>query len=297
MPVSTAGQEAFARAYAHAVSRWPVPVTQRDVPTGFGRAHVLESGKPDGPPALLLPGSGATATAWAAVAGELAPRYRVLAADPPGQPSLNAGGRALREPADAGAWLGGLLDGLGAERALLAGHSYGAWLALCAALHAPDRVSHLALLDPTSVFAPLALPYLRRGVPVLLRPSTRRTLRFLRWETGGRELDPDWLAVAGAAAALGRPVILPPRRARGAALAGLRIPVLVAVAGRSRAHDPARVAAAALRLIPGVTVQTLAPASHHSIPAADATQLARYLDGLAGGSAGRSAAGRPAGGA
>jgi hypothetical protein len=50
----------FARAYQHAVDRWPVPVTSVTVPTGYGATHVLNCGAETAPAALLLPGGGAT---------------------------------------------------------------------------------------------------------------------------------------------------------------------------------------------------------------------------------------------
>jgi pimeloyl-ACP methyl ester carboxylesterase len=273
---ATAGRAGFERAYQDAVARWPVPPAPADVPTEYGRTHVLSCGAPGAPAMVLLPGSGATATAWADVAAELAGSHRVLAVDPPGQPGLSAPGvRPLRTEADVAAWLDQLLTKLGHGRAVLAGHSYGAWLAICAALHAPDRVSHLALLDPTTCLAPMSAGYLLRAVPLLARPSGPRVRRFLAWETGGRSLDPAWLAVAAAGHDLGRPAIVAPRRLRAGELAGL--PVLVVTAAASRAHDPGRVALAARELLPGARLATLRQASHHTIPVRDAAEIAGGL--------------------
>jgi pimeloyl-ACP methyl ester carboxylesterase len=112
--------------------------------------------------------------------------------------------------ADMAGWLDQVLDWLGAERAALAGHSYGAWLALRYALHAPARVSRLVLFDPTSCFAPLSLAYRLRSIPLLAAPGAGRARRLFAWETRGRPLDPDWLAVATAGADLGRLKIVRP---------------------------------------------------------------------------------------
>jgi hypothetical protein len=55
------------------------------------------------------------------------------------------------------------------------------------------------------------------------------------------------------------------------------VPVLVIAAGRSQAQDPGRLARRARDLLPGATTQTLALASHHSIPTEDAADLAAAI--------------------
>jgi pimeloyl-ACP methyl ester carboxylesterase len=73
-------------------------------------------------------------------------------------------------------------------------------------------------------------------------------------------------------------------------LARLGLPALVVVAGRSRAHDPAKIAARARERLPEVTVETLAQATHHTIPTEDTDELTGYIAGFL-------AAGTPASGA
>ncbi len=101
-------------------------------------------------------------------------------------------GTPLKGADDLTAWLDALLDGLGLTRTHLCGHSYGAWLATRYALHAPQRIDRLALVDPTQVFAGFRPGYLLRALPSVLRPSESRARAFLSWETGGRPLDEDW---------------------------------------------------------------------------------------------------------
>jgi pimeloyl-ACP methyl ester carboxylesterase len=269
----------FGRAYQAVIGRWPVPVTSIKVPTGYGATHVLACGAQDAPVVLLLPGGGATAATWRAVAGGLSGSHRVIAVDPVGQPGLSSpGARPSSTVADLADWLDQVLDQLAIARAALIGHSYGAWTALQYALHAPGRVSRLVLLDPTDCFAPLSLRYRLRAIPLLARPAASRMRRFLAWETGGRPLDEAWLAVAAAGSDLGRMNIVMPRRPPPGQLARLRLPVLVIVAGQSRAHDPDRVARRAQDWLPEVTTVTLPQASHHSIPTGDAHELLRRIE-------------------
>jgi pimeloyl-ACP methyl ester carboxylesterase len=159
-------------------------------------------------------------------------------------------------------------------------------MALRYCLHAPDRVSRLVLVDPSDCFSSLGLRYRLRALPLVLRPSGRRLSRLLSWETEGRPLDPAWLRVACLGADLGRPSIVLPRPPSPEQLASLSVPTLVAVAARSRAHDPNAIARRAFERMPSVSVTELPTASHHSLPTEHATELARAViefdDGLAG---------------
>ena len=53
----------FETAYEAALRKWP-SVEVADLSGPYGSTRVLSSGPPDGPPIVLLPGGGATATAW-----------------------------------------------------------------------------------------------------------------------------------------------------------------------------------------------------------------------------------------
>lgn len=79
-------------------------------------------------------------------------------------------GRRISWLGDLMDWLDGLMLHLGLGSASHCGHSYGGWLALNYALHAPQRVSKLALLDPTQCFAGLKLSYLLHAAPLMARP-------------------------------------------------------------------------------------------------------------------------------
>ena len=104
---------------------------------------------------------------------------------------------------------------------------------------------------------------------------------FLRWETGGARLDPDWLELAALAAEVPRSKIVMPRQPAPEQLRNLRVPTLVLVAEKTRSHDPARVAANARALLPQVLTSVLPEATHHTIPIGQAAdlnhQLTRFL--------------------
>ncbi|NEK56603.1 alpha/beta hydrolase [Geodermatophilus sabuli] len=269
------GPMGFLASYDAAAARWPAGHRALDVPTSWGRTHVLAAGPPGAPPVVLLHGDGATATAWAGVAGELAGRFHVLAPDQPGNPGRSESSRPFRRTADLTAWLAELLAALDTGPVHLVGHSAGAHLALRAVLDHEGLAASLGLLDPTACFAGFAPRYLLHAVPSLVRPTPARVRRFLAWEAGGRALDPAWLDVhVRGATEFRRTPIVATRRPPRAQLARLTAPTLVLVAGRSRAHDPRRVARNARSLLPAATVLELARASHHTVPVLDAGEIA-----------------------
>ncbi len=262
----------FLAAYDRVLAQWPVAPEPVDVPSRFGTTRVNVVGPPDAPALVLLPGGGATSTVWFATVGELARTRRVFAVD-----MIFDSGRSVYDGdkvagrGDLMEWLSTTLDGLGVTSADLAGHSYGAWISLRYALHAPDRVRRLALLDPTKCFAGQRLGYaLRGGRAIVAGPDVMRA--FLAWETGGRATDPAWADLMCTKYG-GRTSLVWPTRLRGSELRAVRVPVLVLVAARSRQHDPARLAANVRRLVPDARMVMLPDASHHTIPTEDAAAI------------------------
>ena len=271
----------FETAYQAVLQKWP-RVEVADLPGPYGTTRVLSSGPPDGPPLVLLPGGGATATAWFANAPALSDPARVHAVDLPG----TAGGTAvsIRDAAGLCGWLDSVLDAVAGGPVDLAGHSYGGWVALTYALHAPARVRRLALLDPTQCFAGFRPGYLLHALPVLVRPSRRTAAALRRWETGGRPLDPAWTTVADAAAeapTTGKLVTRPkpsPQQLR-----GLDVPTLVLLAGSGKALDAGKAAAGARASLPDVRVAMLPTATHHTLPLDPAADVNRALLAFFGG--------------
>lgn len=112
----------------------------------------------EGPPVLLIHGSGPGVSAWAnwrlPLSG-LSRRFRCIAPDMAGFGYSQVPDRfAFTRQA----WLGqllGLLDALGVEKAHVIGNSFGGSLALALAIAAPERVDRLVLMG--SVGVPFAL--------------------------------------------------------------------------------------------------------------------------------------------
>ena len=149
--------------------------------------RVLEAG--DGPPLLLVHGSGMSASTWAPLLPHLA-GHRLIAVDLPGfglSDAFDYAGRSLREHAVA--QLTSLLDALDLERLPVIGTSLGGMWALCLAVDAPDRITALVSLGVPAVALPgmhgdpaftlLSTPGVRHVLARIGSPSVAVTRRAL----------------------------------------------------------------------------------------------------------------------
>jgi 4,5:9,10-diseco-3-hydroxy-5,9,17-trioxoandrosta-1(10),2-diene-4-oate hydrolase len=108
------------------------------------RTRYLAAGS--GPPLVLVHGDGESAADWQWVLPTFARSYRVLAPDLPGcGPTVEPVARCT--PEFFGGFLGGFLDALGIERAVLVGNSLGALAILHLVLRDPERAAALVLVD------------------------------------------------------------------------------------------------------------------------------------------------------
>lgn len=262
MPVSSE----FLDRYDAMLARWPVPVESLDVPGRHGTTRVNVCGVPDGPSVVLLAGGGMTGTAWWRNVGPLARTHRVYAVDLIGDRGRSVyDGEPLRGTAGLTGWLDETLDAIGVRDATLIAHSYGGWIATRYALHAPERVRRLVLLDPSAVLSANRTRFQLRAVPLLFARSRAAYVSFVRWETGGHDLDARWLEL-WATPFGGRTTLVWPRRVRAAELRTLAMPLLVVLAGRSRQTPASGMAAAARAALSGVRVVTLPDATHFTLP-------------------------------
>ncbi|MDH2424977.1 alpha/beta fold hydrolase [Sphaerisporangium sp. TRM90804] len=254
----------YRRAYDRAMAGLPAPSATLDVPTRFGTVRVYRFGPADGVPVLLLPGRTAAAPMWEANLAGLARSRPVYAADLIGEPGLSVQTRRLASSDDQASWLASLIDGL-PERALhVLGLSIGGWSALNLAVHRPAGVRSLILLEPAATFGPITwkVVVISLGAVLPMPAAVRR--RLLSWIAAGADASEDDPVAAlidsgmrDFTADLPRPGYPTDEQ-----IAGIDLPTLVIIGGRSVIHDPGKAAARARRLLRHGTVELWPEASH-----------------------------------
>lgn len=162
------------------------------------KTNYLEAG--DGPPVVLVHGSGPGVTAyanWRLTIPALAQHHRVLAPDMAGFGHSEKTGEY-----DMAAWVNqiiGFLDALDLDRVALVGNSFGGGLALRVATDHPDRVHRLVLMGAVGVEFPIT-----EGLDFVwgYQPSVENMRRTLDYFAYSRELVDDELAEVRYRAAL-----------------------------------------------------------------------------------------------
>ena len=164
--------------------------TSRTLDTPKGTLHYHEAG--DGPPLLLLHGSGPGVSGWANFRGNLpafAEHYRTLVLDMPGfgKSYSSEGSPVLSAP---GAVVD-FLDGLGLGSIPIVGNSMGGNVAARIAANHPDRVSRLVTIGGVGV--PIFSPGPAEGVKLLVEfvddPTRERLVAWME----SMVFDPDIL--------------------------------------------------------------------------------------------------------
>ncbi len=256
-------EKQYMAAYEAVLALWPVPVEALDVPTRFGKTHVNISGAKERPAMVLLPGFGANSTMWFPNIADLSSQYRVYAVDTIGQPGKSIPTRQMNAQ-NSSEWMRDVFDGLGIERAHLAGVSLGGWLSLNFALHAPERVKRVVLLDPASSFERVSAAFFWHSlIPIMIYPTRAGLIRYFRWMTQGYQVNRSWAELMLLGILNMRPQ--PPIRATvfsDAELRRLEVPALLLVGGRSVIYDPERAYQRATRLVPHLEAGIIPEASH-----------------------------------
>ena len=166
------GQARYFSAYGKTLALWPVPVEAIEVKTRSGLTHVNACGPADAPPLVLLPGQAISSTMWYANVETLCNHFRIFAYDILGDMGKSVPSVPDVRNLDFGAWLVEAFDALELDQPVVAGLSYGGYLAIRLALSAPARAGKLILMSPAGLL-PLPLRYYFRMAAVFLPLSMR----------------------------------------------------------------------------------------------------------------------------
>lgn len=263
---STEAQDRFTAAYDRAMADLPAPDAVLDVRTGYGvvRFYRFDGPDPGRAPLVLLPGRASASPVWADDLPSLRAVRTVYTVDLLGEPGASVQSRPIETDADQARWLDEALAGLPEPRVHLLGLSIGGWTATNLAVHAPDRIASLVLLDPATTFAPLPFEVVVRSIPASVRwlPRSWRD-SFGSWTAGGAPVEDVPVAEMIEAGMQTYALELPtPSPFPDEALRGIDVPVLAILAGRSVMHDAAAAAEHASATLPNATVTVYPDATH-----------------------------------
>lgn len=153
------------------------------------RLHARTGGESSAPAIVLIPGWGMSCSYLVPLAERLASRFRVYALDLPGRGNSSAPNQPPTIAAHTSALLD-WIDAAGIDRPVLLGHSFGAQIAVNAALESPERIDSLILIcltpDPSArsmgrqfLRFLSAIPFDRPSlIPLLVRDYVRMAPRL-----------------------------------------------------------------------------------------------------------------------
>jgi pimeloyl-ACP methyl ester carboxylesterase len=267
----------FLSVYSAAMAELPPYTECVDVATSLGTVRAYRFAGPSGPPAVLLPGRNASTPMFRVNIAPLLTSRTVIAVDLLGEAGMSVQREPIRGAQDEARWLDEALAGLDLDRAHLLGVSIGGWTATNLAVHRPQRVASVTLLDPVMTFAPIPVKAMAASTALFL-PGVPDALqrRVFSWIGGGADVDdsmPETALISAGSSdfVLRKPM---PRMFTDEQLRSLDRPVLALIAGRSVMLDPARAAARALRLLRRGEVE-LWPDATHAINGEFANEIAQ----------------------
>ncbi|WP_036961274.1 alpha/beta fold hydrolase [Promicromonospora kroppenstedtii] len=260
---SDAARAEYLRAYAAMEGLWPLPATTAEVPTAYGSTHVRRSGSGEGLPLVLLHGFGGNGLYWYDVVERLARDREVLALDAVGAAGRSVQTAPLTHDADYGAWFAQVLDGLGLDRVHVLGESLGSWHATLVALHVPDRVASVSLIEPNGVITRTPFRALVRMLGFGANPTDAGWRRMGEWLTPG--VSPTEAELACMKAAQGyRTAAGWARPLKDAELASIAPPLLALYGAESVLSEPDAARRRLAEHLPGAEVEIF-PGTGHGV--------------------------------
>lgn len=243
--------------------------TTRRLDTSFGFTDVMISGCDDSTeeatPAVILHGAMAGAPFALGELSDLPDRRRFYAVNIPGQSTRAAQVRLDFRSDEYSRWMSEVLDGLGIDRVILLGVSWGGSVALRMAMHCPERLMGLILVVPGSIITGpilagmrhLALPMLRYKLFPTLRNRDRALANLVTSE------DPLWTPYLGDALRHWKLDFSPPPLVAPRDFNSFEAPVYVVAAERDLSFPGKKLLARSRELFPRLIGTQLLENSRH----------------------------------
>lgn len=215
-------------------------------------------------PMILLPGRSSASPVWADNLPHLLEIGDVYTLDLLGEPGMSIQERPISSDEDQADWLDQTLAALPEDSFHVVGLSIGGWNATNLALHAPERVGTLTVIDPVFVFDEMPLGTVFRSITVAFSwlPKSWRD-GFNSYTAGGAEVEDVPVADMIEAGMQHYSLKLPqPSRIAEERLGEIDLPVLAIIAGESVMLDSDVASETAERALADGTVRLYPGASH-----------------------------------
>jgi pimeloyl-ACP methyl ester carboxylesterase len=262
----------FCQLYDAAVIGSPVPITESDVETSWGRTHVLAAGDTSNPPLIAVHGKSFNATSWLPLLPVLSANYRVTMIDVVGDLTKSIAGKPITKASHIVAWLDETLHSLEIDRAALVGMSFGAWMAANYAMAFPARVDRLALICPVGLVSGQHLRWILRAygstsvrptvigleafLDTMATPAGRQRLRQDPWRLVREQFINGTLAFKPAL------ISVRPTRCNLRPLASAQFPILAIVGKQESLHDGPQMATRLRQQLPAARIEVIDDANH-----------------------------------
>lgn len=258
---------AFMTAYEAALNEcWPQRHTV-DLATSFGTTRVVvdASSNTEAAPFVLLPGGGGNSLMWHRYVDPLRSVRPIIAIDPVGDPGGSIQSKPFTDGRELATWLDEVLTALDIDRAHMIGASYGGWVAVQHALHAPGRAATLTLLDPGGfgkITGKFVAWVLLGGLASFAPAPVRR--RAARWFRNATLLDDSVIRLVRLSTSFRRRMPMPSALTDDE-LAAVRVPTQLLLGEHSAMYDARTVADRVRPLMSDVRVE-IVPGASHDVP-------------------------------
>ena len=250
--------------YNKHLSQWPVPYESLNVPTRYGRTHIIASGPKEGPPIVLLHGQGGTATMWLPNILALSRDYRTYAIDTIGdlgKSELDDLNIYPKNGQNYSEWLGDVFNELGINQTFVIGESRGGWIAINLSIYDPERVKGIALLAPVGISSLKGFMF-RTLLMMGLHPTDADKEKFFRWSLGNSPLVYEVLAEYVSTYMNCRCKYAWPSKFSNKKLKQVTAPTLLFVSGSDPTFNKQKDIDRVVKMIPNIQLEFMADINH-----------------------------------
>ena len=145
-------KKTYIASYNKSLQLWDVPYQEEDIPTSFGKAHIITAGPKDGTPLVLLHGMDATSTMWFPNIKALSKKHRIYAIDYLNEVGKSQSVEKSLSKEEIVKWYNEIFNHYKLKKVDLIGASKGGWIGTLLTMQEDHKINKLVLLSPAQTF-------------------------------------------------------------------------------------------------------------------------------------------------